>query len=874
MPKNKKLLFSLLLAASMLSGCGAQGPQGEAGPQGPKGETGQQGPQGNTGLPGDNGDDGLSAYELYCQEHPDYKGSLEEWLDEFYKKDETDYSKYDDFLFTEVTYGGVLGYAANYIGSKKDIVYPETFRNLPVLLASVTESSYAPKIEDGEELIVLEKIYFPSTVKVVNITESIKNRYDVSQVTPYVNGGFDRYEAPFYPIDLCFEKGSLDDYRATNLRKYFTFSNVYVKNGDRYAKAVNREDTKTEFLTTKYDNEGGLKSQIIDLLGGTNEFYRFGSFEYEFPKKFTVNFDGYDIDLPLGFATTSEDFNDYPGISFKDNVLKGDETKYNDDLSYNISANVDLGIPNWKLSDVVFHLFRTPNQIKIGDEGVLEKLGADNTYGFTGLELSQGTHSIVIDFGNDAFMSKFPLKCVKGIDTEIKQEINSTSIVIKETGTYEVLVDLNTFELKITPKDLITDISGMLLSKFKLDNGFLDEQGAAIMSKQLVLPSKRQIELKGIKYNIDLNYSFNNDECVLDADTDHPTIFYNRDEDRSNQGFIGFTVKIKYNIGNFMSGHASYVINVFAIGNQNNSAKLKLYVDGGDPKEIEMIKDISNFPDIVCKLNDVVISEDKFSLLINGYEVTYPLASESLGTFNDGYYDIEPGMYNLTLDFQNNTFLIEVSNGELTKLARKILFSYIKHRGGNIYIDEKHDDVVMFTKPDSIDLNFDAEFKYNDVDIDAKLDIFENPDMNYRITDKDEQGFKFDITDGFTEFDKSQELIATLRIDSLFVNFVEHKFEYTLRHTPTKFMIGDAEPTRIENNVYYFDEFVLSQDIYDITLSPNGGEHPGTFKFASGEGTVPGIDYRYLDVPAELKGQTVNFAFNMNTMIVSMELVS
>lgn len=858
MPKNRKLIFSLLLAASMLTGCGAQGPQG------------------NTGLPGDNGNNGLSAYELYCQEHPEYKGSLEEWLDEFHKKDETDYSKYGDFLFTEVTYGGVLGYAANYIGSKKDIIYPETFRNLPVLLASITESVYSPKIDDGEELPVLEKIYFPSTVKVVNISESIKNRYDVSQVTPHVNGSFDRYEAPFYPIDLYFEKGSLDDYRATNLRKYFTFSNVYVKNGDGYIKAVNREDTIPEFLTTKYDNEGGLKSQIMDLLGGTNEFYRFGSFEYEFPKKLTVNFDGYDIDLPLGFVTTFEDFNDYSGISFKDNVLKGDETKYNDDLGYDFSANVDLGIPNWKLSGVSFHLFRAPNEIKIGEEGVLEKVGIDNTYGFTGLELSQGTHNIALNFGDDSCMSKFPLKCAKGIDAEIKQETNSTLIVIKETGTYDVSIDLNSFEITITPKEFSPDVLGMLISKFKLDNGFLGEQGAAIMSKQLVLPSTRQIELKGIKYNLDLNYSFNNDECVLDLDTDHPTVFYNRDEDRFNQGYVGVTVKIKYKLGNYMEGRASYVINVFDIGNQDNSAKLKFYVDGGAPKEIEMIPDITNFPDIVCKLNDVVISEDKFSLLINGYEVTYPLASQSLGAIKDGYYDIEPGMYNLTLDFQSKTFLIEESNGELTKLSRKLLFTYIKNRGGNVYIDEKHDDVVVFTKPHSysIDLNFDDGIKYNDDTIDAKLDIFENADMNYKITSKGEVDFDFVITDNFTEFDKSQELIASLRIDSLFVNFVEQKFEYTLRHSPNEFKIGDVEPTRKENNVYYFDKFVLSQDSYDIILSPNGGERPGTFKFEGGEGIVPSINYRYLDVPPGLKGHTVNFIFNMNTMIVNMELIS
>ena len=58
---------------------GPQGPQGETGPQGPIGDTGETGPQGPTG---DTGETGKSAYELYCEAHPEYEGSEEEWLDD------------------------------------------------------------------------------------------------------------------------------------------------------------------------------------------------------------------------------------------------------------------------------------------------------------------------------------------------------------------------------------------------------------------------------------------------------------------------------------------------------------------------------------------------------------------------------------------------------------------------------------------------------------------------------------------------------------------------------------------------------------------------------------------------------------------------
>ena len=43
---------------------------------------GPQGPQGPQGEPGEDGQDGKSAYELYCESHPEYNGTEEEWLDD------------------------------------------------------------------------------------------------------------------------------------------------------------------------------------------------------------------------------------------------------------------------------------------------------------------------------------------------------------------------------------------------------------------------------------------------------------------------------------------------------------------------------------------------------------------------------------------------------------------------------------------------------------------------------------------------------------------------------------------------------------------------------------------------------------------------
>ncbi len=54
------------------------------GEQGPKGDTGAPGPKGSTGDAGPKGDAGLSAYEIYCKYHPNYTGTEEEWLNEFF----------------------------------------------------------------------------------------------------------------------------------------------------------------------------------------------------------------------------------------------------------------------------------------------------------------------------------------------------------------------------------------------------------------------------------------------------------------------------------------------------------------------------------------------------------------------------------------------------------------------------------------------------------------------------------------------------------------------------------------------------------------------------------------------------------------------
>ena len=64
----KKIGALFLGLIFFLAGCANQ--VGSAGPQGPQGE------------PGKDGMDGQSAYELYLEEHPEYDGTLEQWLED------------------------------------------------------------------------------------------------------------------------------------------------------------------------------------------------------------------------------------------------------------------------------------------------------------------------------------------------------------------------------------------------------------------------------------------------------------------------------------------------------------------------------------------------------------------------------------------------------------------------------------------------------------------------------------------------------------------------------------------------------------------------------------------------------------------------
>jgi hypothetical protein len=60
---------------------GPEGPEGPQGPQGNQGPAGANGTNGQNGQDGQPGADGKSAYELFCEHHPEWEGTEAEWLE-------------------------------------------------------------------------------------------------------------------------------------------------------------------------------------------------------------------------------------------------------------------------------------------------------------------------------------------------------------------------------------------------------------------------------------------------------------------------------------------------------------------------------------------------------------------------------------------------------------------------------------------------------------------------------------------------------------------------------------------------------------------------------------------------------------------------
>ena len=113
------------------------------------------GEDGAKGSDGKDGKDGKSAFEIYCEEHPDYRGSEKQWLDDLVNGRLGDSNPQDDALayypLDDGTYGVGVG-TAKYLSN---IVIPSSYRGIKV--TRIVDEGFA-------NLTNLRTLVMPSTI--------------------------------------------------------------------------------------------------------------------------------------------------------------------------------------------------------------------------------------------------------------------------------------------------------------------------------------------------------------------------------------------------------------------------------------------------------------------------------------------------------------------------------------------------------------------------------------------------------------------------------------------------------------------------------------------------------------------------------------
>lgn len=147
MKKAIAVLLSAVMALSVtaaLGACagGADGRDGKDGINGTNGVNGADGMNGTDGKDGKDGLDGKSAYELFCDAHPDYKGDEAQWLNDYTSGKLADSHYYDVVSYGRDFNGTVTAGTATSDGSVLSLESCVIKLNEPVLLPTAQTAEW------------------------------------------------------------------------------------------------------------------------------------------------------------------------------------------------------------------------------------------------------------------------------------------------------------------------------------------------------------------------------------------------------------------------------------------------------------------------------------------------------------------------------------------------------------------------------------------------------------------------------------------------------------------------------------------------------------------------------------------------------------
>ena len=331
--------------------------------------------KGEKGDPGVDGKNGKSAFETYCEYHPEYTKSEEEWINEFCKEylgeagEYTYDSSCNNFAFKEAVIDGIRGYIATfyfgcYINNAKDIVIPSYYNNLPVIgvLPEYThelDGGWCP--EEPEEK--LKSIRFPKTIKLILLEDIIDGadvdlyfEGDVKYILDFINKSNSTSQ-----ISRLFFDGTVDEFLKTNLSKYFCKTDIYFKKGNDYICELPQK-SKYESISNSFRNIIQNLKEGIQL---SLRKYR----KFTLPNSIDITFNGESISYipsyniyglsyesssyivtPFSFDFSSEEFDylfDYEG----DSIQLGATIKCSEFLSVYTSLIIYSYIPQWSYNE-------------------------------------------------------------------------------------------------------------------------------------------------------------------------------------------------------------------------------------------------------------------------------------------------------------------------------------------------------------------------------------------------------------------------------------------------------------------------------------------------------------------------------------------
>ncbi len=465
-----------------------------------------------------------------------------------------------------------------------------------------------------------------------------------------------------------------------------------------------------------------------------------------------------------------------------------------------------------------------------------------------------------------------PFKIIGGLTDDVTVDEQYKTLNVDADGTYVARFNLSTFEIELAPNELIINSEDYIRDCFKQECNFVGQRGFVAGQKVLSCPASRTFEVNDKDYVFNLTYTFENEDLVLNGDTDHPTVYYFDELDLNEDNYIETKVTINYSLANnFISGSFDYYIDIF-----NVKSNLTVSMTGPNFTGIkDLFRDILN-AEATWRLNEVQFNEETDVIfLINLYYAGFALKEGSKGVdTGSGVYTLPAGLYNISVNLIDGTVNFEESSGELTKEARRGFFNELKRREANVYIDPNSSEntIVLF---DNISLkNIDKNFDFTDSNlnpISADVEILEKEGSYYSIDEWDSH-YEISVKSSFNGFQIDSfdvGVSVNICVPGYFLKLEDVVFQCIFRHYPKSFTIEGNNYTSFEDNIITFENIHLNQGKNYVSID-HCDENGAPFRFVSGEGPLISFSNNTLNVPNE---GIYTLTFNLNTMEISAQRI-